>query len=510
LQTSAVIGREVPFAILEQVTGLPANELAQGLRHLRSTELLYELPPADQGLHAFRHPLIQEVAYESLLHQRRRELHASVADAMAVFYKKRLDEFAGLLAYHLEQSGQTFQAAQANVRAAIWVGANDPAQALKTWRKVRELLRTLPSERMVDYLRMMACGQIVNFGWREGLPPEEARGLFEEAKKLAVASGDLRANALIHAGYGRILGATGSADEYVETIREAESLIGDSIDASLRVTLRAVLCHALRLSGRMTDAFAVNTQALDHVAEVKKFDRQMLGFDIEPWLLAMRGQTLVMLGRGDEARLYLDRVIEMDAARIDVTHHVIPSLAYVDWAWVTGDVQMAARHAERAFSMAIKSGTPYLRVYAQACRALSHIVAGRLDEAVKDLVDALGFARRQRAGLENEARILADLANAYRLKGDFASAISASTEAIDIARARCARFAECLAHAVRAEALCRSPGANRDKNVQNDLDQAEALVQETGILILARLVAAARAHFGGVSGEPPARSAVAG
>ena len=69
------------------------------------------------------------------------------------------------------------------------------------------------------------------------------------------------------------------------------------------------------MSGRMIDALAMNTEALESVDEVKKFDRQMLGFDIKPWLLAMRGQTLVMLGRGDEARLYLDRVIEMDATR---------------------------------------------------------------------------------------------------------------------------------------------------------------------------------------------------
>ena len=71
---------------------------------------------------------------------------------------------------------------------------------------------------------------------------------------MALASGDMRANALIHATYGRILGASGSADEYVDKIREAEAVAGESIDASLRVTLKAVLCHALRLSGRMIDA----------------------------------------------------------------------------------------------------------------------------------------------------------------------------------------------------------------------------------------------------------------
>ena len=499
LQTAAVVGREVPLAILEQVTGLPSNELARALSPLRQTELLYELPPFEQGLYAFRHPLIQEVAYQSLLHQRRRELHGAVARAMQVYFKSRLDEHAALLAYHLEQSGAALQAAELNVRAAIWVGANDPSQALRTWKKARELLLPLPPNAMINYMLMMASAQIVNFGWREGISAEDAKGYFEEAKKLALASNDVRANALIHAGYGRILGASGSADEYVDKIREAEALAGGSADASLRVTLKAVLCHALRLSGRMTDALAANTEALDHVHEVRKFDREMLGFDIEPWLIAMRGQTLVMLGRGDEALPYLDRVIETDSTHLDAITHVIPHLAYVDLASANGDAQLAERHAERAFSIAMKRGVPYLRVYAQACRGLSHIVAGRLDEAIKDLVDALGFARRRRAGLESEARILAELANAYRLKRDFTSAKTFCAEAITIAIARRARIAETLARVVLAEALCASAGANAQ--AEQEVNRAEELIQDTGVVIFAPLIQAARANISELAPE---------
>ncbi len=60
----------------------------------------------------------------------------------------------------------------------------------------------------------------------------------------------MRANAPIHAAYGRVLAASRSADEYVAKLREAQALAG-SDDPSLVVTLNAVLCHALRLSGRM-------------------------------------------------------------------------------------------------------------------------------------------------------------------------------------------------------------------------------------------------------------------
>ena len=50
-------------------------------------------------------------------------------------------------------------------------------------------------------------------------------------------------------------------------------------------------------SGRMSEALQMNTEAMDRAHEIAKFDRQTLGFDIEVWLWAMRGQTLAVLGR---------------------------------------------------------------------------------------------------------------------------------------------------------------------------------------------------------------------
>ena len=116
-------------------------------------------------------------------------------------------------------------------------------------------------------------------------------------------------------------------------MKEAQSLAGGTNDASLILTLGAVLSHALRLSGRLIEALEVNEEAVSRSNDIGKFEREMLGFDVEPWLLAMRGQILVALGRGDEARPFLDMVIALDLAQVDLTHHVVPSLAYVEWAW---------------------------------------------------------------------------------------------------------------------------------------------------------------------------------
>jgi adenylate cyclase len=334
---------------------------------------------------------------------------------------------------------------------------------------------------------MMACGQIVNFGWREGIPATEATGYFEEARELALALKDMRANALIHAAYGRILANGGSTDEYVQKIREAKAIGEQGSDASVQITLKAVLCHALRLSGYMSEALQMNIEATECAHQIVQFDRQTLGFDIEVWLAVMRGQTLVMLGRGEEARRILDRILALDSSQVDPVHHMIPSLAYVDLAWSEGNSAMAEQHAERAFSIAVRTGNPYLRVYAQASRGLSHIVSRRLTSAIQDLSDALSFARARKAGLENEPRILADLANAYALNGDAVNAFRTVSEAIEIAGDRHARIAECFARIVHADLLMRS-GEDHQSEAAVEAAHARALIEETGAAILKPLL----------------------
>jgi class 3 adenylate cyclase/tetratricopeptide (TPR) repeat protein len=495
LEIAAVVGREISISLLDFVTGLARADLSEALVHLRRAELLYDVPPFERRLIAFRHPLIQEVAYGSLLHTRRRELHSSVAQAIESIFKERLEERASLLAYHFEQAGESFKAAQQSMRAAVWIGANDPRQALRNWKKVRELLSDQPPSTQTEYLRMMASGQIVNFGWREGIPAEEAHVYFKEAKDLALSLGDIRANALIHAAYGRILANGGSADEYVEKIQQAKAIADQGKDLSVQVTLKAVLCHAFRVAGRMADALAMNIEATNNAHEIVALDRQTLGFDVEIWLTAMRGHTLVTLGRGEEARSFLDRILQLEESNVDATHYLIPSLAYVDLAWSEGNAALAQEHATRAYALAIKSGNPYLRVYAQACRGLAHGIAGRLSSAIADLSDALNFARSRKAGLENEPRILADLAHLYKQNGQTAMALSTVKEAIEIATLRHARVPECLARIVYADLLVKSAEHDRIVEGRRELDRASELMKETGAQLFRLLLHDTNSEF---------------
>jgi adenylate cyclase len=268
----------------------------------------------------------------------------------------------------------------------------------------------------------------------------------------------------------------------VAKIREAIAIANEGNDPSVQITLKAILSHALWLSGRLREALQINVEATERAHEIVKVDRQTLGFEPEIWLAVLRGRTLVMMGRREEAEPILDRILQLEPGQVNPVDHIMPSWAYVDLAWAEGNVALAREHADRALVIAMNSGNPYLRVYAQACRGLSHIVAGQLGSAIEDLSEALRFARSRKAGLENEPRILADLANAYRLNGDAQTALSTVIEAIGVATERNSRVSECLARIVHAKLLLAGT-SNQKMPGDSELEHARALMQETGAVI---------------------------
>src|SRR5262245_19658316 len=98
------------------------------LSALRDRELVFEETLFPEAEYTFKHPLTQEVAYQSQLAGRRAAVHASVARAIEKLFAEKLNERAALLAHHWEAAGEALEAARWNRRAADWAGANAPAE----------------------------------------------------------------------------------------------------------------------------------------------------------------------------------------------------------------------------------------------------------------------------------------------------------------------------------------------------------------------------------------------
>jgi predicted ATPase len=100
LQTAAVIGTDVPLPPLETIADLPETALHRGLAHLQAAEFLYETQLFPEREYTFKHALTHEVAYGSLLQQRRRALHAGIVEALERHDPSRVAEQVERLAHH--------------------------------------------------------------------------------------------------------------------------------------------------------------------------------------------------------------------------------------------------------------------------------------------------------------------------------------------------------------------------------------------------------------------------
>src|SRR5262245_9656165 len=100
LQAASVVGKDVAFALLHAIAELPDEELRRSLAQLQAAEFLYEARLFPDLEHTFKHALTHEVAYGSVLQDRRRALHARIVDAIERLHDTRLDEHVEALAHH--------------------------------------------------------------------------------------------------------------------------------------------------------------------------------------------------------------------------------------------------------------------------------------------------------------------------------------------------------------------------------------------------------------------------
>ena len=118
LQTAAVIGKDVPFPLLDAVTDLAGGGLRSALQRLRAGEFLYETSLFPELDYTFKHALTHEVAYTGVLSERRKTLHGRIVSAIEALHAGRLGEHAERLAAHATAAALWPQAAYYGLQAA--------------------------------------------------------------------------------------------------------------------------------------------------------------------------------------------------------------------------------------------------------------------------------------------------------------------------------------------------------------------------------------------------------
>jgi class 3 adenylate cyclase/tetratricopeptide (TPR) repeat protein len=453
LQAASVIGKEFTHPVLERVADLDERALEATMAELVAAEFIYEQSLYPQLEYSFRHPLTREVAYRSQLTDRRTRTHAGVAAAIEEVHAGALDERAALLAYHWEEAGESLQAARWHARAADWAGYTAPAEALRHWRRVRELTMELPETQETTGLAMGSRTMILQFAWRLGLSDEEVAAVFEEGKELAEEHGDDATLSILLATYGTVRGLRGHIDEYVALTGESVGIAERLGEPAILVPMLVPASYARFVKGLLPEAVA----QMERVLELTEADR-MLGAGIgvgNPygWCVMFRANLLALVGRIPEAQKEIERGIEIARAYEDTESLGWAHMNAVNIARLSGEDAGAVAHGQQAVEIAERIGDAFSRAAAPSFLGMAHVISGEPADALPHLERSDEIIRERRTGMELQPWVLSFLAEALARVGELDRATETARFALDLASQRGQWPSELLAHRATARVL---------------------------------------------------------
>jgi class 3 adenylate cyclase/tetratricopeptide (TPR) repeat protein len=445
LQAAAVIGKDVPMPLLLAIADGPEHEVHAELIRLQAAEFLYETRLFPDLEYTFKHALTHEVAYQGLLHERQRALHARIAEAIERLSPERLSEQVERLAHHALH-GELWEKAvaylrQAGLRAMARAGYREAVAHLE---QALEALRHLPETRETTELTID-----IHIDLRNALDPlgDWARtgDHLHEAEVLARTLGDQHRLARIVTFMASQCRDTGVYDEAVRFGREALSLARTLDDRSIEVlaTSHLGLTHAAR--GEFSDAATLleRNVALEGDLRYERFGAVAIQSAYSGAYLA---DVFAQLGRFDEAIGYAEAAVQI-AEAADHPYTLYFGLFDLGRAHLRrGDLPRATRVLERGLDLCRTWQIVVAIPLVAAALGAAYALAGRADEALPLVAGAVEeFGRRQNH--VRPAFILQCAGTTYLSAGRIDEADSHAREALALTRRLGARGSE-------AQALC--------------------------------------------------------
>jgi adenylate cyclase len=484
LQAAAVIGREFSEPVLEAAAELRGADLAESLRVLTGGEFLYEQSLYPVAEYAFKHPLTQEVAYGSQLSERRARVHASVARAIERLDADKLDERAALLAHHWEQAGEALEAARCHARAAGWVRSTDPEAARSHWLQARRLLAELTDSPEKLGLDFMACGQLMMLSFALGAPADEIEALFAEGKALAERIPDPGPRILLQIGYAGYVGLSGGdVTRYVSAARDALRLEEAAGDPVYRLLARTSLGDALFFAGNPAESLELLEQCVAERPEDPLAGREILG--ASPWIFAVliRVVPLGLLGRLDEAGEALRQGIEFAREYGELGLLSLGLGGRVDHGEWSGETAITLASARQSVEVAERTGVPVTLSLALSRLGDALRLEQRYSEALEAYQRALGLIRAKRVSLMWKPRVVSGQALVYSALGEHERAIAQARSALEESVRGGNRRAEGFVWLTLARVLLATGDPGLHEEVEEIVERAEALCNETGMRV---------------------------
>jgi tetratricopeptide (TPR) repeat protein len=429
---ASVVGKDIPVALLQAIAEITDDELRAALGRLQAAEFLYETSLFPDLEYTFKHALTHEVAYGSLLQERRRTFHARIVEAIEGLYPERLAEHVERLAHHALR-GEAWEKAVAFLHQAGTKAAERSAyrEATAYLEQALDALGHLPQqpewqERAID-LHLDVSGGMMILGVREK-SVDHAR----QAEALAESLGDERR-------LGRALMALavrawqwGDSDHGLELGQRAVAIAIRLNDVSLQTSVNLTLGWGAQTRGD----YRQSVEILSRVAEALQGDRRyelsagtgLLGSVASrarlAWCLAELGEFTAAMAHGEEA-LRIAREVDHPASLV----YAYRNLGFVSFR--QGAIPQATMSLERAVELCRTAEVRNHFDIAAAHLGYAYALSGRLPEGVILMEEAL--ADPEVTGTTHRPLLLAYLGEAHLLAGRRDDAVAVAQRALDLA-----------------------------------------------------------------------------
>jgi predicted ATPase/class 3 adenylate cyclase len=463
LQTLAVIGRESPLGLIKRVASTTDAQLERMLADLQTLEFIYEQPALTGAEYIFKHALTQEVAYNSLLMERRKLLHERSGQAVESMFAEQLDDHLVELARHYSRSDNVIKAVEYLGRAgqqALQRSAH--ADAISSLNAAIGLLQRLPDspERIQRELRLQLTLGPASIAVK-GYAAPEVELAFTRARQLCERLGDPPElfPALLGMYYVHFLRAE------LRTAHElAENLQRRAQGAHDPALLLLAQCALGQISFQMGELLLARKH-LEIAISLYDRDRhrtlafRYAGVDAGVRCLSYAASTLSSLGYPDQALKRGNEAVAL-AQALSHPHSLVYAESFVGWVRLSrGEARASQEGAERIMALSIEHGFTLWLALATTLHGAALAGQGRNEEGIAQIEEGLTATAATGAKMARPGGLNL-LAGACMRTGRLDHGFAALTEALATADEHEDRMYEAETHRLKGELLLKQDHSN--------------------------------------------------
>jgi class 3 adenylate cyclase/predicted ATPase len=452
-QVGATLGREFSYELLQAVSPLDEETLQQGLRQLVEAELIYQrgLPP--QAVYFFKHALVQDTAYQSLLKSRRQHLHQQIAQVLEKRFTEIKDTQPELLAHHYTEAGLIEQAIPYWQRAgqkAAQHSAN--VEAVSHLTRGLELLKTLPDtlERIRQELALQTTlGSVLMAA--KGYSAPEVGQAYARARELCQQSGETPQLGPVLYGLWSFYITRAEHRTAYELAEQLLSLAESQHDTTCLVEAHWALGLSSFSLGELTAAHAHFEQSLA-LYNLQEHRSLAFVYGHDPGMSSRSIAALAFwqLGYSDQALKSIHAAISL-AREVAHPYSLAYALDFAAWCHqLRREVQTAQERAEAAITLSAEQGFAQILAHGTMPRGWALTEQGQGEEGIAQIRQGLAAWQATGAGW-GQPRFLALLADAYGKVGQAEKGLTFVAEALATVKRTEERYWEAELYRLRGE-----------------------------------------------------------